>query len=92
VDRFFWRHRAYCIISSSRPRPKWLRHAEIKFPQERLDGLKELEIARTGLVRYIGTAVALAPDAGAQAQLADLADELHPNVRRQSLIAAADMS
>ena len=61
--------------------------------QERLDGLKQLEIARTGLVRYIeGRSslwlLMLVP----QAQLADLADELHPIVRRQSLIATADMS
>ena len=58
--------------------------------QERLEGLKRLEIARTGPVRYVGTAFVLASDADTQAQLADLAEELHPNIRRQSEIAAED--
>lgn len=58
--------------------------------QERLDGLKRLEIARTGPVKYIGTAVVLAPDADTEAQLAVLADEIDPNIRRQSEIAAED--
>jgi len=58
--------------------------------QERLDGLKRLEIARTGPVKHMGTAFVLAPDADTQAQLADLADELDPNIRRQSEIAAED--
>jgi polyhydroxyalkanoate synthesis regulator phasin len=58
--------------------------------QERLDGLKRLEIARTGPVKHVGTAFVLAPDADTQAQLADLADEFDPNIRRQSEIAAED--
>jgi len=58
--------------------------------QERLDGLNRLGIARTGPVKYIGTAIVLAPDADTQAQLSDLADELDPNVRRQSELAAED--
>ena len=58
--------------------------------QERLDGLKRLEIARTGPVKHVGTAIVLAPDADTQAQLADLSDELDPNIRRQSEIAAED--
>lgn len=58
--------------------------------QERLDGLKRLEIARTGPVKHVGTAFVLAPDADTQAQFADLADELDPNIRRQSEIAAED--
>jgi len=58
--------------------------------QERLDGLKRLEIARTGPVKHVGTAFVLAPDADTQVQLADLADELDPNIRRQSEIAAED--
>jgi SNF2 family DNA or RNA helicase len=57
---------------------------------ERLDGLNRLGIARTGPVRHVATAVVLAPDADTQSQLADLADELDPNVRRQSEIAAED--
>jgi len=59
---------------------------------ERLDGLKRLGIARTGPVRHVATAIVLAPDADTQAQLADLADELDPNVRRQSEIAAEDIT
>lgn len=59
---------------------------------ERLDGLKRLGIARTGPVRHVATAIVLAPDADTQAQLADLADELDPNVCRQSEIAAEDMT
>ncbi len=58
--------------------------------QERLDGLKRLEIARTGPVKHVGTAFILAPDADTQAQLTDLTDELDPNIRRQSEIAAED--
>jgi len=58
--------------------------------QERLDGLKRLEIARTGPVKHVGTAFVLAPDVDTQVQLADLADELDPNIRRQSEIAAEE--
>jgi superfamily II DNA or RNA helicase len=58
--------------------------------QERLDGLKRLEIARTGPVKHVGTAFVLAPDADTQTQLADLAEELDPHIRRQSEIAAED--
>ena len=58
--------------------------------QERLDGLKRLEIARTGPVKHVGTAIVLAPDADTRIQMDCLADELDPNVRRQSEIAAED--
>jgi SNF2 family DNA or RNA helicase len=58
---------------------------------ERLDGLNRLGIARTGPVKHVATAIVLAPDANIQAQLVDLADELDPNVRRKSEIAAEDM-
>jgi SNF2 family DNA or RNA helicase len=58
--------------------------------RERLEGLKRLEIARTGPVRHVGTAIVLSPDADAGAQLAALADELDPEVRRASEIAAED--
>jgi hypothetical protein len=58
--------------------------------QERLDGLKRLEIARTGPVKHVATAFVLAPDANTRDQLADPADELDPNIRRQSEIAAED--
>ena len=59
--------------------------------QERFDGLKRLEIARTGPVKHMGTAIVLPPDADTQVQLAGLCDEVDPNTRRQSEIAAEDM-
>jgi polyhydroxyalkanoate synthesis regulator phasin len=59
--------------------------------QERLSGLGKLEIARTGPVRHVATAIVLAPDRDTQAQLADLADELDPNVRKQSELAAEEL-
>jgi len=58
--------------------------------EDRFHGLKRLEIARTGPVRHIATAIVLAPDKSAEAQLADLADELDPEIRRKSEIAAED--
>lgn len=58
--------------------------------EERLAGLKRLQVARTGPVRHVATAVVLAPDSDIQTQLADLADELDPNVRRRSELAAED--
>ncbi len=57
----------------------------------RLDGLKRLEIARTGPVRHVATAVVLSPDADTAVQLKELADELDPNVRRKSELAAEDV-
>ncbi|MEX2167736.1 MAG: helicase-related protein [Pirellulales bacterium] len=59
--------------------------------QDRLDGLQRLEIARTGPVRHVASALVLHPDADADAQLAALADELDPNVRRQSELAAEEV-
>ena len=58
--------------------------------QERLNGLDRLEIARTGPVRHLATAVVLVPDAEAEARFADLADELDPDIRRRSELAAED--
>jgi len=58
---------------------------------ERIDGLERLGIARTGPVRHVATAIVLAPDADTEGQLADLADELDPNIRRKSELAAEDM-
>jgi len=59
--------------------------------EERISGLGRLEIARTGPVRHVATAIVLAAGADTETQLADLADELDPNVRRQSELAAEDM-
>ncbi len=58
--------------------------------QERLTGLKQLETARTGPIKHVGTAFVLPPDADMPAQLADLAEDLDPNIRRQVEIAAED--
>nr|BAL53118.1 hypothetical conserved protein [uncultured Gammaproteobacteria bacterium] len=59
--------------------------------EERLSGLGRLEVARTGPVRHVATAIVLAAGADTEAQLADLADELDPNVRKQSELAAEDL-
>lgn len=57
---------------------------------ERLAGLKRLEIARTGPVRHIATAIVLTPDPNVSAQIADLTDESDPEVRRRSELAAEE--
>ncbi len=57
----------------------------------RLSGLTRLGIARTGPVRHLATAIVLAPGADTESQLAELADELDPNVRRKSELAAEDL-
>jgi hypothetical protein len=56
--------------------------------EERLAGLKRLQVARTGPVRHVATAIVLMPDPDIQNQLTDLSDELDPNVRRRSELAA----
>jgi len=58
---------------------------------ERLSGLGRLEIARTGPVRHLATAIVLAAGPDTEAQLADLADELDTDLRRQSELAAENM-
>jgi ATP-dependent helicase YprA (DUF1998 family) len=59
--------------------------------EERLAGLDRLQVARTGPVRHLATAVVLAPGADTESQLADLADELDPNIRKKSELAAEDL-
>jgi len=44
-----------------------------------------------GIVRHVATAIVLPAGEETEAQLADLADELDPNVRRQSELAAEDI-
>ncbi len=56
--------------------------------EARRAGLKRLEIARTGPVQHVATAVVLSPGAEAKAQLAALADEPDPLVQRKSELAA----
>lgn len=56
--------------------------------QERLDGLKRLEIARHGPLRHLATAVVLTA-AQAEAPVAvELSDDLDPDIKRQSELAA----
>jgi len=57
----------------------------------RLNGLNRLAIARTGPVRHLATAIVLAPRADTESQLTELADELDPNIRRKSELAAEDL-
>lgn len=59
--------------------------------EERLDGLNRLGVARTGPVRHVATAVVLAAGTDTESQLADLADDLDPNIRRKSELAAEDL-
>jgi len=58
--------------------------------EERRAVLKRLEIARTGPVRHVATAVVFPPDAETGGQFASLTDELDPQVRRKSELAAED--
>jgi SNF2 family DNA or RNA helicase len=59
---------------------------------ERLEGLSRLAIARTGPVRHVATALVLTPGAEPGGQVAELADELDPDVRRRSEVAAEDLT
>lgn len=58
--------------------------------RERLEGLTRLELARTGPVRHLGTAIVLSPGTEAGVQIAELADEPDPEARRACEIAAED--
>ncbi|MCX7719530.1 MAG: helicase-related protein [Candidatus Sumerlaeaceae bacterium] len=58
---------------------------------ERLSGLEKLKVARTGPVRHVATALVLAPGADNEAQIADLADDPDPMIRRKSELAAEDL-
>jgi len=58
--------------------------------RERLAGLDNLAIARSGPVRHVATALVLAPDASVEAQVAAIGEELDPDLRRRSEIAAED--
>jgi superfamily II DNA or RNA helicase len=59
---------------------------------ERLAGLDRLAIARQGPVRHVATALVLPPSSdAAAAQLAALAEDLDPEVRRRSELAAEDI-
>jgi polyhydroxyalkanoate synthesis regulator phasin len=59
--------------------------------EERLAALGRLQIARTGPVRHVATAIVLAPGADTETQLAGLADELDPDTRRRSELAAEEI-
>ncbi|MBI3951045.1 MAG: DUF3883 domain-containing protein [Acidobacteria bacterium] len=57
---------------------------------ERLAGLSRLAVARTGPVQHLATAVVLVPGTDAGVQLAGLVDEVDPQLRRKSELAAED--
>ncbi len=59
--------------------------------QERLGAFERLTIARTGPVKHVGTSIILAPGIDTTAQIADFSDELDPNIRRKSELAAEDL-
>lgn len=61
--------------------------------QERMDGLKRLEVARHGPLRHLATALVLPPGGGesASAAVADLLDDLDPETKRQIELAAEDV-
>ncbi|NUO19884.1 DUF3883 domain-containing protein [bacterium] len=58
---------------------------------ERMSGLDRLAVARTGPVRHVATAVVLTADSDVDEQLSALADELDPDIRRKSELAAEDV-
>jgi superfamily II DNA or RNA helicase len=58
---------------------------------ERLTGLERLTIARPGPVRHVATAVVLPAVEADSEQLAALADEVDPEIRRRSEMAAEDL-
>ncbi len=60
--------------------------------EERRAGLKRLEIARTGPVRHIGTAVVLTPGADTAEQMAALASEPDTEIQRRSELAAEEVA
>jgi len=58
--------------------------------QDRMDGLGRLELARTGPVRHIASAIVVPPDADIADRIGGWADEIDPAVRTKSEIAAED--
>jgi superfamily II DNA or RNA helicase len=58
---------------------------------ERLQGLDRLLIARHGPVRHVASALVLPPGESGAAQFDALADEIDPEVRRRSELAAEDV-
>ena len=60
--------------------------------EERLSGLENVSLARHGPVRHVATAFVLPVGAAAETVLADLAEELDPEVRRRSEKAAEDIA
>ncbi len=58
--------------------------------EERRAGLKRLEIARTGPIRHLGTAIVVLPGSDLSAQQAVFPDEPDPVVQRQCELAAEE--
>jgi len=59
--------------------------------QERLDGLKRLEVARHGPLRHLATAVVLPATQAEGPAVADLLDDLDPETKRKIELAAEDV-
>lgn len=58
--------------------------------KERLSGLERLSIARTGPIKYVGTAIVLTPETDARIQLPEVTEDTDPKIQRQSEIAAEE--
>jgi superfamily II DNA or RNA helicase len=58
--------------------------------EERLAGLSRLEIARTGPVRHVATALIVPPGASGDTQIAEMFAGEDPEIRRRSELAAED--
>jgi SNF2 family DNA or RNA helicase len=61
-----------------------------RLKRERMEGLGRLELARTGPVKHIASAIILPPDAAVSDTIGGWADEIDPDVQRKSEIAAED--
>ena len=59
--------------------------------RERLAGLERLAIARHGPVRHLATALVVPATEAPEAAIADLLDDLHPETKRASELAAEDI-
>ncbi len=58
--------------------------------KERLSGLERLSIARTGSIKYVGTAIVLTSKTDARTQLSEVTEDTDPIIQRQSEIAAEE--
>ncbi|HUT59346.1 MAG TPA: helicase-related protein [Phycisphaerae bacterium] len=97
IDRAQERAMRLAAEASAKPEFKLASDEAFRYVQQlergrddRLAGLSRLEVARTGPVRHIATAIVLTAEAAPDEQMAALADEAPPDIRRQSELAAED--